>query len=506
MRVTSVAVVACVAIAALAVLARSAIDHPPIYDELLHVLAARGIVETGSPSVADGSYSRALVYSRAVALAFEIRGDNLISARLPALIAGLLLVAVVSGWITLRAGPVPGVVTGIILAISPITVQMSVFARFYTFHALAIAVAVITAFEATAPTRAATSRLLLAGLSIAAVIAAWQLQEITLIAVLGLVVGCALTFWMARRDAGEQLRHSRLIGPFVAILFAIAVFGWFFTQSSSRFLVASLWAADHAVEPRYYLIRGADQLPLLWPLAPALAILTLTRWKRLGAYVAALFAVCLLAQSIAAQKSMRYLFYAWPFLCAVLGCGIAAAASSGLNFMRRQRWTSGLSGPTAFAVLAAITILMSQEGQRTLKWLSGDLQPFDSRAYETDWSDAVQSLAFAIGSHQVLVTSNSMKALYYIGDYDYEFNPSVVPETRSGEEFGTDYRTGRPVIGTVESLARVTQDGERVLVLVERRKIVSDFFARTGIVGWLNNNCPELQTVATGPLRAWSCD
>ena len=184
------------------------------------------------PSVADGSYSRALVYSRAVALAFEIRGDDLISARLPALIAGLLLVAVVSGWITLRAGPVPGAVTGIVLAISPITVQMSVFARFYTFHALAIAVAVIAAFEATAPARSAPSRLLLAGACIAALIAAWQLQETT--------ADCRAR---SRRSPVRWLsgwtvaiRGSRCAtagdhGPFVAILLAIVVTGWFFSRS-----------------------------------------------------------------------------------------------------------------------------------------------------------------------------------------------------------------------------------------------------------------------------------
>src|SRR5688572_30870423 len=81
-RVASCAVVAFVALAMLALFARSAIDHPPIYDELLHVLAARGIVETGAPLVADGRYTRALMYSQAVAWAFKIRGDDLVSARL----------------------------------------------------------------------------------------------------------------------------------------------------------------------------------------------------------------------------------------------------------------------------------------------------------------------------------------------------------------------------------------------------------------------------------------
>jgi hypothetical protein len=505
--VIATAIVALLAMATLALFARNAIDHPPIYDELLHVLAARGIVATGAPSVADGTYTRALAYSQAVAWTFEIRGDDLVSARLPALIAGLLLVALVSGWISLRAGPVPGAVTAVVLVISPITVQMSVFARFYTFHALAVGVAAIAMFEATIPARPVLTRSVFAAVSIAALAAAWQLQDTTAIAALALAAAGALSLWIDRGYQPSTWRHGRLIIPlFAAALLVIVVTGWFVSRAGSRFVAASDWAAHHALEPQYYLIRGTDQLPLLWPLTPALAVLALTRWRRVAAYGAAFFAVAFLCHSIAAQKSMRYLFYAWPFLCAVLGCGIVVAAESGLHFVRGLRWVSWNSGTWAFAGLAALTMLMSQEGQRAAKWLGGDLLPFDHQEYELDWNEAAKSLAPVIRSHQVLVTSNSMKALYYIGDYDYEFNPSVVPETQSGLEFGKDYRTGRPVIGTVESLARVTRDDERVLVLVERKKIASGFFARTGVVRWLDNNCSELQTDVTGPLRAWSCD
>src|SRR4029453_3155661 len=123
---------------------------------------------------------------------------------------------------------------------------------------------------------------------------------------------------------------------------------WFVSRSGSRFVAASDWAAHHALEPQYYLIRGADQLPLLWPLSPALAVLALTRWRRVAAYGAAFFAVAFLCHSIAAQKSMRYLFYAWPFLCAVLGCGIAVAAESGLHFVRGLKSVSKTPATWAF--------------------------------------------------------------------------------------------------------------------------------------------------------------
>ena len=39
----------------LAVGASWIIDHRPMYDELLHVLAARGVMQTGEPAIADGS-------------------------------------------------------------------------------------------------------------------------------------------------------------------------------------------------------------------------------------------------------------------------------------------------------------------------------------------------------------------------------------------------------------------------------------------------------------------
>jgi hypothetical protein len=367
-------------------------------------------------------------------------------------------------------------------------------------------VAVIAAFEAAAPARSALVRLLLVAACVAALFAAWQLQEVTVIALLGLGIAVLVAAWVDRRASWNLRRHGGRLAFGLTGLLVVVGIAWFFSRSGSRFMSASLWAADRALEPQFYLIRGAGQLPLLWPLAPVLTAMALLRWNRPVIFAAAFFVVCLVFHSIAAQKALRYFFYAWPFLCAVLGCGIAAAVHYGLRYLRAQGWNTGRQRASAVVMLAAITILMSQEGQRTLKWMSGELQPFDNAEYELDWTAAVQSLESEIREHHVLVTSNSMKALYFIGDYDVEFNPSVVPETRSGEEFGMDYRTGRPVIGTVGSLARVTGGAERVLVLVERRKVASPFFAHTGIVEWLDGNCLEIQMSATGPLRAWTCN
>ena len=65
---------------------RGVLKHQPVYDELVHVLAARGLLKTGQPVIADGIYDRAELFTRAVAVSFRIAGDNLVSARLPALL------------------------------------------------------------------------------------------------------------------------------------------------------------------------------------------------------------------------------------------------------------------------------------------------------------------------------------------------------------------------------------------------------------------------------------
>jgi hypothetical protein len=43
-------------------------------------------------------------------------------------------------------------------------------------------------------------------------------------------------------------------------------------------------------------------------------------------------------------------------------------------------------------------------------------------------------------------------AVYYLGDYDIAVNPSRLSEVSGGHEFSLDPRTGRPVVGTADSL------------------------------------------------------
>ena len=166
----------------LAVGASWIIDHRPMYDELLHVLAARGVMRTGEPAIADGIYIRAELFTRVVATSMTLLGDSLVVARLPALLSGGLLIVLISVWSTVRVGWITGLVAALLLASLPTSVSMAVFARFYTLHALAVALGLILAYEATLPGRRSMARAALTVGGMFCFLLALHLQETTFIA------------------------------------------------------------------------------------------------------------------------------------------------------------------------------------------------------------------------------------------------------------------------------------------------------------------------------------
>src|SRR5690606_17000396 len=136
---------------------------------------------------------------------------------------------------------------------------------------------------------------------------------------------------------------------------------------------------------------------------------------------------------------MRYLYYALPFFCVVWGIALA-----GLHRFALERAGTGPHGARAASAgagviaLALVVTALSQEGRRAARLVLGRATTEQALSYagEADWASAVAPLTSALAAADRVVTSNSMKALYYLGRYDYELNASIVAETEPGDEFG----------------------------------------------------------------------
>ena len=127
-----------IALCALAVAVRLPhLDHPPIYDELYHVLTGRSWSTEGTLRIAGGEYRRSWMFSVLTGWMFSVFGESLTVARVVPIMAGAGLVAALFVWTRAVAGRRAAWISGLFLCLSPQAIALSQFIRFYTLHALA---------------------------------------------------------------------------------------------------------------------------------------------------------------------------------------------------------------------------------------------------------------------------------------------------------------------------------------------------------------------------------
>ena len=482
------------------------VDHMPLYDELVHFLAARNVRDHGLPMIADGFYERAKLFTFIVAGAITSFGDTLVAARIPSLVAsaGLLITMVV--WLTRRVDLLAGIVAAGVLCILPVTLDLAILARFYMLHALLVMGMSIALYEAAVPSRRWLSRVALGVLAAILLLLALQLQITTLIAFAAVVAGIGallmLDHWptvraFVRRYPAQTVAGSTLV---LATGFALLWSMGFITDLRS----APFWLEGRANRFFYYPVVLAQSVPLFWPLFPAAVIVALLSRRRLAVFCMVVLLSALVVHSIAAAKALRYIYYVLPFFCVIWGCAVSAAAA----FARQSRPRSIVfAGQAAALALTAVVVALSQEGQRAARLVLGraTAQQAVGFAGEAEWSPALPVLQSLLSSADRVVTSNAMKALYYLGRYDYELNATSVRETVTGGEFGTDARTGRLAIGTAESTAQVLAMTGRAVVILEEEKIGEPVGVSAAAIDEIVARCSSVDVPPTSGIRVWTC-
>lgn len=494
----------------LGLLTRPLFGHQPLYDELLHVFAARGLLATGAPVIADGNYDRAELFTLAVAWAFRHFGDTLIAARLPAWIAALALCGLVGAWVVRRAGLLPGLAAGVLFALNPWTLELSVFARFYTLHALAVTIVFIALYEAFARDRRPQIRGLFAVIAAVSAAVAWHLQITTLIAIGAAASGVLAVLVYDNAAALMKFVRARPVLSAGAVAGAVVIVAYVTVAAGlvGRLETAPLWAAGRATSIEYYNSVFARDLPLLWPLLPLAVLATLLVDRRLAIFCTVTVLAALAVHSIAAQKAPRYVFYLIPLLCVLWGCAFAKAMELlPALFDRTLPWARRAAPLLTLAVVTTL-LVNSTEGRRAFRLLLDRESALEVLSYrgEADWTRAVPALKAAQAHAGTLVSSNAMKALHYLGDCDFELNASIVPETDTREEFGVDPRTGRPAISSAASLARVLDGFDRALVIVEHEKLGVSIGVPREVIALLDDRCRRMGVPNRSGIVAWSCE
>lgn len=488
------------AIATLALVVRLAyLDHPPLFDELYHVMAARSWAADGTLAIGDGEYTRTAAFTKLVGVLFKLFGASLEVARLPAVVAGTLWVGALAWWSGRLAGRTVGWIAGLLFCLDAGSIALAQFARFYTLHGLLFFVGAVAIFGLVGrqwPGRRAVIALAVAFVSLSAAMY-FQFSTLVGIAAIGLWL-LGVMIWRAvagvgapgalRRKLGWTRSLAAAAGALVALLIAMVLLRDTLMVIWRLYRFAPAWAAPTANEIRWYEGFLWIRYPTLWSFLPAAIVIGAVRHRAMLVFSAFVFGVSFALVSLASAKAERYIYFAIPFFFSIWGLAFAVV----LPLVRRGATSlvEGLLGRSAPSALPRIASLLAPVGialfaayystgfDLTRRMLfPGDRE----RPYmESDWAAAADSLKALADSVELVVVTALPKAAYFIQRGDVTLSRTELAELTVGtEEFTVDPRTGQPAISAPASLGQLMECFDTGLLIIEeahwrRADVVSD--------------------------------
>jgi hypothetical protein len=449
--------------------------QPLIFDSYYHLLAGRSFATDGTLAVGEGSYSRAAWLSKIVGVLFRVFGEHVIVARMAMGAVTAVWATVLFAWVLRVANPAAAWVTGTLFALSPLVLVNAGFIRFYGVAGLLILIAVMSAYEATSSNTTGKRRALCALLMLGSLYALrYEMTNQTQIWALGLGAWLAATGAVAAMQMRRPLRHlilgTAVVGGGAALFIAWAS-GWL-ADTWMAYRDAQAGLAYRGSDLRFYERLIRDDYPTLWTLLPFAVLLSVRASPRLTGLALALFGVGFLSLSAAGPKAERYFVPLLPFFFLIWGLATAEAVPllRSLVAGSLDRIGDVIRGPSmrrASTILAWGSMLLflftTNRGFSRLRTLPTgqvisrtlDQIPESAAASPAGWDAIAPTLREVMSTVDVVVTSNQLRCLYHVGDFDVAVRPAAIQDVIGRREFGIDPRTGRPVISSLESFQQV---------------------------------------------------
>lgn len=462
------------------------IDHTGFYDEFYHVLAAQSWLENGTLHVGDGIYTRSSYFTILISWVFAIFGESLVAARMVSAVAGASLAAAVFWWTASVTSRCAARIAVLLVCLSPINLFLAQIVRFYAIHSLLFWIGAIAVYALVAGPAQTKRQVALAFAAAVSLTTALSLQITTLIGAAGLAVWVAVE--LLERVPWRGILSSK--GRIVAVViggFTIAAASFVVISSDllvhpwTVFRFSPLWAASSQSSIDYYHWWFLNNYPTFWALLPVAFLAACASARRPAIFCAVVFTVVIFLHSLGGTKGGRYIAYVLPMFFVLWGIALANGIRW-LSILTRKaavevfgesgtRLTSNLLQPLVFLIVLAFLLASNPAFRLTYKMVARDDQhwPESGPGYrgDPDWSEATPLLRELADDSSVVITSAGIKALYYLGEIEFDLSVTNIAET--GSEFMTDDRTGGLLVGTVESMKLIRECYRSGLVVIEKR-------------------------------------
>ncbi len=487
-------------------------------DELYHVLAAKQWLLDGTLRVnGAAAYERARGFTLAVAASMHLFGDGVLATRLPALLCGAALPALVYAALCAAGHRVAAGWSALFVALDPELVRLSAMCRFYAPQQLAFAVGAIAWFVAVEPgasprerirasandraarrdrdgPRDCIRRLAALGLAAGALLVADALQEVTRIGVgaLGLHALLVRGGGVVRAVRTRPWLALPVLGvPLLAL--AIAVRLGIADDLRAQASYVDYWARAAARDTRFYHGWLIESWPTLWSLQAVALLVAARAAPTIAVFCGVVFFAGLGVHSAMAFKSPRFVSYLLPALFVPWGLAFAhllprfqAGVLDTLRAGALPRFVARRSGIAASLAVAGALVFVAFANSgfvRSLRLLAADPSFRDSITSKgtLSWVRAAAALHDEIGAAPVIVTTDDLKALHYLGRADYVINLNHLYEDLPLDgpprpEFTRDPKTGLRLISRPESLARIFSCHPRGLLVAQTGFLAADWF------------------------------
>lgn len=471
------------------------LEHDPITDELYHILAAQSWIEDGSLRIGEGEYTRSYLFTILLGLVYSIFGDDLTVARMISVVAGSLWVTIVFSWLRWTESRSVAWIAALLFATAAHAIFLSQYIRFYALHGLlffCISIgwfSIVTQYKQLSVVKIAS--ILLPTLIALAI--ATHLQITTLIGVAALLIWTALFFhkeiycFIVERIRSRDKRFAITLSIGSVLGLGLVIFKWEFIEHLfSVYRYTALWSQSG--DFLYYHRLFSEHFPTFWSLFPLAALVVMSRRNTVGLFALCVFCIAIALHSFAGMKAERFIFYVTPFFFILWSLTIVELISFLGEFSKSlnkqligeklTQKTNIFLGSIYSAFIVGFLILNNPGFENSLKTIldkpvySPNGNPLYWELYNTNWTAASDKKLKSLATQaSVIVTTQGLHSLYFLGDYDFDINATRLSDLPSHmrTEFRVDPRTGRRIITSAESLQLVMECYPDGLVVAHQR-------------------------------------
>ena len=458
------------------------------FDEYLHVFAAKGLQQAGTPALPSGAlYTRALPYSRWVKSAMDAFGDSEVAVRLPSIIAGVGLV-VLAGVLAARFWGLGALFPVMALVVvDPFCIEMSRVCRMYSsFHLLYlfVTIALFELWEKACNTRQriAWGAAAAGGLLLGAILHKLMAEVV-------ISFGAYLTLQALLR------RRMKYVLPVVLGITAVAAGSALGVVNLGGILQKANSAPIYATQLRYAYDYYIKQF---WHIDPWLVVFIvpalITLWRRntaLGVYLlCALFVPFGLHSFIFDWKEARYLLHIVPIALWTVGSAIWLWTQTLAARLKQRGVVYGaLAGPLAAAVL--LVPFAANGVAHPLEGLDGET---------AKWREAYAAFGPKIQPDDCLLISVPLVSFYYLHRRpDYLLLNVLIRDsgrelTRAEDGFYRDWYSGQPLVTDAAEMETVFAKHPKGWIVVDGARFAYDNCVPADVREMIVKRCRQWQT------------